>query len=230
MGLGHGAGVVRSGLAVYLDAANKKSYPGTGTVWTDLSDNGNNATLVNGVGYNSANNGSMIFDGVNDVVDTQNIQFERDDDFTLSAWIKSTNVNNNQVINNEDTTYKGYQLSISGTVFFGLRNTTTNRIQVETNNTLLANNWYHLAATYNGNSSASGVELYINAINQSKNILADNLTATTISNQTTWIGRRRPITNGPFNGSIGSVQLYNRALTQLEVQRNFNATRGRYGI
>jgi hypothetical protein len=47
-----------------------RSYPGTGTTWTDLSGNGNNGTLVNGVGYNSGNGGSLTFDGVNDNVKT----------------------------------------------------------------------------------------------------------------------------------------------------------------
>ena len=69
MSLNHGGKpIVTDGLVLCLDAANPKSYPGSGTTWTDLSGNGNNGTLVNGVGYNSDNGGSLSFDGVNDYV------------------------------------------------------------------------------------------------------------------------------------------------------------------
>ena len=47
-------------------AGNKKSYPATGTTWTDITGNGNNGTLVNGPTFNPNNNGSIQFDGVND--------------------------------------------------------------------------------------------------------------------------------------------------------------------
>jgi hypothetical protein len=58
-----GPNVVSQGLVLALDAGNSKSYPGSGTTWSDLSGNGNNGTLVNGVGYNSSNLGSLVFDG-----------------------------------------------------------------------------------------------------------------------------------------------------------------------
>ena len=57
---------VKDGLVLDLDAGNPLSYPGTGTTWTDLSGNNNNGTLINGVGYNSDNGGSLVFDGVDD--------------------------------------------------------------------------------------------------------------------------------------------------------------------
>jgi len=64
-------GIVTSGLVLNLDAGNSYSYPTpyNSTSWTDLSGNNNNGTLMNGVGYNSANGGALTFDGVNDYVD-----------------------------------------------------------------------------------------------------------------------------------------------------------------
>jgi len=56
MSLGHGASAIRAGLMLYLDAANVKSYPGTGTIWSDLSGNGNDGTLTS-VGYGPDNKG-----------------------------------------------------------------------------------------------------------------------------------------------------------------------------
>lgn len=45
MGFYRGPNIVRDGLIVHYDAASKKSYPGTGTTWYDLSGNGYNVTL-----------------------------------------------------------------------------------------------------------------------------------------------------------------------------------------
>ena len=51
--------------ALTLDAGNPLSYPGTGTIWTDLSGNNNNGTLINGLTFDSGNGGSIVFDGIN---------------------------------------------------------------------------------------------------------------------------------------------------------------------
>jgi hypothetical protein len=229
-----GANIVENGLVLCLDAANIKSYSGSGTVWKDLSGNGNDGTLVNGVGYSSDNNGAMVFDGSNDYVNiTNQIQFERTDSFTISAWIRSNNSNNNQIVNNENSSYRGYQFAInsSGNLIFFLRNTvSTNFIGTITIEEILPNKWHFLLVTYDGSSNANGVNLYANGLLMPKNIVGNNLTQTTISDNTTWIGKRSAVSNGPFNGYIPNVQIYNRALTEAEIQQNFEATRGRYGI
>ena len=65
MGLVHHPNVVTDGLIGCWDAGNRRSYPTTGTTWTDLAD-GNNSTLVNGgsgLTFDSANCGSIVFDG-----------------------------------------------------------------------------------------------------------------------------------------------------------------------
>ena len=69
MSLFHSPSLVTSGLVLCLDAGNPKSYPGSGTTWTDLSGRGNHGTLVNGPTFNSANGGSIVFDGSNDYVE-----------------------------------------------------------------------------------------------------------------------------------------------------------------
>ena len=61
-----GPDIVENGLVLCLDAANKLSYRGTGTTWTDLSGNNNNVTLTNGPTFNAGNQGSIVFDGVDD--------------------------------------------------------------------------------------------------------------------------------------------------------------------
>ena len=75
MSYSKGPRIVTDGLVLYLDAGNSKSYPGTGTVWNDLSGNNNNGTLVNGPTFSSANKGSIVFDGVNDGCNINNNSF-----------------------------------------------------------------------------------------------------------------------------------------------------------
>jgi len=68
MSVNRGPKIVRDGLVLCLDAADKNSYSGAGTIWKDLSSLNNNGTLTNGPTYSSINNGSVVFDGIDDYV------------------------------------------------------------------------------------------------------------------------------------------------------------------
>jgi uncharacterized delta-60 repeat protein len=85
MALSHSPQISLNGLVLCLDAANSKSYPGSGTTWTDLSGNGNNGTLTNGPTFDSDNLGSLVFDGVDDYSElTSNYTLSAG--WTLSFW------------------------------------------------------------------------------------------------------------------------------------------------
>ena len=88
MGIAYNPRVVTDGLVLCLDAGNVKSYPGSGTTWTDLSGKGNTGTLTNGPTYSSANGGSIVFDGVDDRV--SGTSFNTGQNFTINAWIYPT--------------------------------------------------------------------------------------------------------------------------------------------
>jgi len=64
-----GGEIVTNGLVLALDAANVKSYPGSGTAWADKSGLNNNTTLTNGPTFNSGKGGYIVFDGQNDYGD-----------------------------------------------------------------------------------------------------------------------------------------------------------------
>jgi hypothetical protein len=68
MGTKYNPRVVTNGLVYYIDAANPRSYSGSGNTAYELQLSGIGGTLVNGVGFSSANNGSFIFDGTNDYI------------------------------------------------------------------------------------------------------------------------------------------------------------------
>lgn len=90
-----GPTIITDGLVLYLDAANPKSYPTTGTTWSDLSGNENNGTLINGPTFNLSNNGSIVFDGVNDYGSLGNSLGNGFSQITVNAWINVASLGNN---------------------------------------------------------------------------------------------------------------------------------------
>ena len=68
MGTYGGPDIVTDGLVLSLDAANKKSYPGSGTAINDLSGDGRNGVLTNGPTFSTTNAGTISFDGTNDKI------------------------------------------------------------------------------------------------------------------------------------------------------------------
>jgi hypothetical protein len=85
---GQSLGYPTNGLLLYLDAGDYNSYPGTGTTWYDLSGNGANATMFNGMesGWNPT--GYFQLDGTDDYADSINITQEYRD-LIIGLWSES---------------------------------------------------------------------------------------------------------------------------------------------
>ena len=90
----NGPHIATDGLVLYLDAANIKSYPGSGTTWSDLSGNNNSGTLTNGPTFSTGSLGSIVFDGTDDYLNIpDSTAMQVGDVFTINAWIFPTNLN-----------------------------------------------------------------------------------------------------------------------------------------
>ena len=83
----YGPKIITNGLVLYLDAANRNSYPGSGTTCTDLSGNNNNFTLVNGPTFSSGNMGNIVFDGTDDYLLINSLVWNYNADFTIQFWL-----------------------------------------------------------------------------------------------------------------------------------------------
>ena len=229
MGVFAGPEIVEDGLVLALDAGNTKSYPGSGTTWTDLSGNGNNGTLTNGPTYSSSNGGSIVFDGSNDYVSTNyTATFQ---DFTLCGFVKADNPNGKtweDIIDSYDldssdwcriTLYQGKpSLEIDAN---------SSRSSVTSSTIATADQWYHIVGVRSGTTGY----LYINGILNKQNSVTGNVISADTDSQF-FIGnisRPTSLSEG-WNGNIAQVSIYNRALTASEIQQNFNATRSRFGI
>ena len=117
MAYSYGPSIVKSGLVLALDAANRKSYPGSGTVWSDLSGNNITGSLVNGPTYSSANGGSIVFDGTNDYVNCGDLPiFRISSQITLEAFFNiSTYVNWSGIIGKSDAAKGVYVMHLAHT-------------------------------------------------------------------------------------------------------------------
>ena len=221
MALSHSPQIVRDGLVLYLDAANIKSYPGTGTSVLDLSTNLNNSVLTNGASYNSANNGYFNFDGSNDcIVVNSNANILSKTSYTKIAWFYPTSFSTgNNIISGGNSGQHAFWLGGTDKLRAGHNSQWST---VVSNTTLVLNTWYFGAVTFN---TSTGWVLYLNGNQESTN---GSLTTFT-GNQEILIGAFSTGSN-VFTGRIASGLVYNRVLTGAEIKQNFNATRGRYGI
>lgn len=231
MALAHSPSIVRSGLVLHLDAANIKSYPGSGTVWTDLSGNANNGTLVGGVGYSAANAGGLVFDGANDYVTVANSASMRPStELTVECVIKPTSTPGSwsQLIGYGQADY------VNGNYLLFLETgTTICRALARVNNTEYRCNTLYTAPV-NQNTHITFTMKTGDAIRSYFNGVADITTALpagTFTYNGTTSGYQIGSPGGSwFPGSMYFLKIYNRALTAAEVQQNFNAARGRFGI
>ena len=209
-----GPEIVNDGLVLYLDGAE---YSGTGTTWSDLSGNGNDGTLINGVAYSADNKGSLVFDGVNDYI-YSNIS-SNSSSYSLSLVFK---------INSFTSTDMRICGAVSGSTaqFAAGWINTTFRIWV-------GGGWRNT-----GSSFSTGIYYFVDIVN------ASNSSTVYVNSEPSLVnlpainyflnlgfGSNFILTYGTyFNGNISNIQLYNRALTANEVSKNFEAMRGRYGI
>lgn len=223
MGLAHSPKIATDGLVLCLDAANVKSYPGTGTAWTDVSANDTNGTLTNGPTFGG---GAIEFDGANDYIMTPTNALMDTQTLTMETWCNPDLTNHNGFLFEKGpvNTQFSYFFNSNNVFYFRTIGLSPQDLTFTTTTHITAGNWHQIVATY-----AAGVKIiYINGIQRYEQTGITGTIATGKVNQ--YIGAYGPGTAYFFNGKIAISKFYNRALTAIEVQQNFNATRGRYGI
>jgi hypothetical protein len=239
MTIGYGPRLVTDNLVLCLDAADRNSYLGSGTTWTNLISGGSNGTLLNGVGYSSSNGGSLVFDGINDYVQLTSANFYAE---TIIVWGKSNT-----------PTWSG---SGSGAGFEALSSSRrknghsfhTNAgyrsidIKVGLSDTDSNFNSLHTAGVFTPDDIQIP-HMYVystNGLDSHRGYLDGQLvvnSTTTISRDLNTVQRNWQMGRADFppqarygNVTIYAVQKYSRQLTDAEIQQNFNTTRSRFGI
>ena len=218
--------IIKNGLVFYMDAANRACYPKTGTTATDTI--GNNSCTLNGTTFSNVNSGIFNFDGTNDFVSisggVSSLNFGTDD-LTYSVWVKASFSSSNRYFmgtftdptsNNggiamgvHTSQYPSWRVWFSGTYF---NPGTAAIVDGEWHNFILIRNSGTAQVYIDGVADGSGVDMSTKSITNSAAIQ---------------VGR---LMNGLeyWNGDIGPVQIYNRALSSIEVLHNYNALKGRF--
>jgi hypothetical protein len=243
MAFGNGPKIVTNGLVLSLDAADKNSYPDSGTIWRDLSGNGYNGTLTNGPTFNSANGGSIVFDGTNDYIITTTNEtplLNITSSITLESWIMSTALANS--LHGDGINSKGLSsdnnsgvyetlLVQSGSVnypYFRVRIGSSTPTYTPRSIPINLNEIYQFTSTYDG----STMRVYINGI-ESGTGSAQTGDIQTNTQQLT-MGVRFTFRGGGndafFSGRIYNNKIYNRALSASEIEQNYNAQKSRFGL
>ena len=247
MALVHGIKpIVTSGLVLCLDAANRKSYPGIGTAWTDLSGRGNTGTLTNmdGTNFNSANGGFLTFDGFDEYAKISSPSpLSSTKIFTFEIWVNFTSITGNFGPSNKAAfLFAGGTGSGSGQPEFGVwsanassftPNTlyfgrggggTSGSLSINVSSLMSNGNWYQIVLV---RSTSNAQIVYLNGSSIGTGNVSDDFQ----DGQTDFGAiHANGDYSGFLNGKISTIKIYNRALTAQEIQQNFNATRSRYGI
>ena len=217
--------IVRDGLVLYLDAANTKSYPGSGTTWTDISGKGYDGTLINGPTFSSDNLGCIVFDGSNDRVDgVHNSELNLRNDVTVECWFRRTGGRSDwvRIFGKGGSSLRTYGLwyHVNSNYFLYQRygGSTMNILFTKS---VVLNEWYHMVGT----SSGSNHTLYLNGVNVGA---ASNSSTFHSSTSPYMIGYGN--THSTHIGDVSNCRIYNRGLSEAEVKQNYNAHKGRFGL
>ena len=218
--------IVTNGLVLNLDAGQQNSYSGIGTSWTDLSGRGINGTLNNmdGTNFNSADGGSLSFDGTNEFVQcTGSISVTGTSLATFIVWMK-----------------RGVFADQYDGILFS-RGTNTSGLHFQAGG-LLAYTWNDAPNTYNWGSGLTIPQAWaMCAVSVTSSAATAYLCqASGITSATNTVshgdGTLDSIKVGYdtatryYLGNIAQALIYNRALSATEITQNFNVLRGRFRI
>jgi hypothetical protein len=234
-----GPNIVTDKLVLHLDAANPQSYPGSGTTWTELTINQNNGTLTNNPTFNSTNCGSIVFNGTNTTVELGNpASLSITTSLTLTSWIYVTSTATyGSIISkwgfaaSSAKVYKSAVFQTTNYYYLDISNNGVNDIYRLSAQPLQTNTWYNTVGVYTSEPTPT-IDIYING-QLSNGTLVGTVPSTlnTVSTANVSLGTDNAAGGGNFfTGRIATAQVYNKALSATEIQSNYNALKGRFGL
>lgn len=230
-----GPNIDLNNLEYYLDSANIKSYPGTGTVWTDITSYSKTATLVSGMSYDTEGIPSIEADGSTGYVDLGQTLNYTSGDFSFIGWFKPLSTTSNKTDGNINTlplfykggyNYNGYYLTITATGYVAFYTSQYNSAQSTLGlytPTFSLNTWYNYAITRSG----SVVNTYINGVNVTA--LYGTHIDPDSSSDNFIIGSYQPYSyNITWAHEHSQFLAYSKKLTDEEILKNYEAVKFRY--
>ena len=229
-----GPNIIEDGLVFAVDAANKKSYPGSGTTWIDLAGS-NNGTLTNGPTFDSGNGGNIVFDGADDLCNFPGDASPVTNAISVCLWYNGHPTQNNASATfrseyNTGNNSREFSCHIpwsNGTIYWDCGNNGSggyDRISKPSNN--IHRGWNYWVFWKDCTLSSNRMRIYLNGALWHQGAGG---TRTIGSASTFSIGGR---SNGGENdnGTYSNLSIYNRALSADEITQNYNALKGRFGL
>ena len=234
--------IVTDGLMLYVDAANYKSIVSGDTTWNDITKTGDDGTLVNGPTYNPNNNGSILFDGLDDYVNFSELTPANTlNTFSFGLWFSPTTTITpgslatfSVLMEAQDQRFTSSRADnyiyflTNGELLFATFSPTNDLVSLQT--TWDSDEWYQVFCTYepingekklfiNGELENSVTGVTGNYFNTFTHFGLGAYNASTIFSPT-----------NAFNGNISNFMVYNRTLSEQEVLQNYNTLKSRYGL
>ena len=223
--------IVTDGLVLALNAADRNSYPGSGTTWTDISGNNLNGTLTNGPTFSSENGGIITFDGADDYIGCGNSSLLNLGAMTIAAWVKpSTNVANYRAIIADESVggapwnYRLYLVINTGTVVYDFYGSGYSGLT--STYAINDNKWHYVCGVRTATNGT--IRLYIDGVLNVSG--TDSSNRSTLGNQVLIGASPLSGVSYPFSGNIASAQIYNVGLTDAQILQNYNAMKSRFGL
>jgi hypothetical protein len=217
--------IITDGLIAHLDAGNKNSYTGTGSIWSDLSGNGNNFTL-NNITYNSGNGGYMVLNGTNGYASISSLNLTLG--FSMETWTYMTSASGGFGLFGQGPPALNTGLHIfydtgSRGMIYGMY---SNDNDYNENYRPSTGQWFNWVFTYNGSNYEK--RFYANGDLIKPGSSVQNAYGGTGQFN---IGAIYGGPNGAYaNGRVGAVRIYNRPLHKAEILNNYYSTKSRFGL
>lgn len=237
-----GPEIPNDGLVLQLDAANNRSYPGSGTTWYDLSNNSGNLALTNSPTFSSDSKGSFVFDGINDYAVLSNNQTADNlTAMTASVWVyanwSSPGGAYSPILTkiSDASSGAGWELGsgwASPDVYFYTQNAGGTLYNAKSATVSAGSRWLNVVAGYSGGFGGT-ISIYVNGINMPLITRGSGSPASiTTTSAITVASRNGANTFGVkyLPATVSLVHVYNRLLSASEIKQNFEAYRGRFGV
>lgn len=224
MGAAAGPDIVEDGLVLCLDAANERSYSGSGTILNNISKTQKNGKIV-GATYNNTSKHFEFSDGDRigfGIHGGESLSYNpgSQNQITSCAWIYPMQGSSGRApITRIDRWYfQVYSLDRLATYWYGR---SPAGYHYSNANIIPLNKWSHVCVVW----SSSNIKFFVNG---KKDKTINGVGGT--GNTNNWISVGYENSSREYVGKISLVNVYNRALTDAEIKQNFEATRSRYGI
>ncbi|MBL7738170.1 MAG: hypothetical protein JNK14_03055 [Chitinophagaceae bacterium] len=199
----------------------------TGTTANDNSGNNNTGTLTNGAAWAASGRfgSAILFDGTNDYININDANsLDLTNGMTLEAWVNPSNLTGFKTVICKDRSTGNftYTMAANNNASNANNQRPSSRMRIGSGNIVVTgtskltlNTWIHVASTYDGGT----FRLYINGVQVSSAAVTGNITVTANPLR---IGGTTALAGQYFAGLIDEVRIYNRALSQAEIQTDMN--------